>query len=150
MLVHKPSMVQSRAALHHWQDRNERMHSGAYGCSSHHRFNNVLWDTENVIRNHACFTGASPGKCGGLPQTSLLPDKEVRWVTADWVVVKSSDAWPRLWSISHNQIALLISWQYHLESSHSSICLLFTLFHCHRPSPFLLAVQTGHFCWLDN
>jgi len=39
-------------------------------------------------------------------------------------------------------MALLIVWQYHLESSQLSICLLL-LFQCICPSPFFLAVQTA-------
>lgn len=57
----------------------------------------------------------------------------------------------RLWSISHNQIALLIFRQYHLESSHSSICLSFLALSLKLPLPlFLLAGQTGHVCGLGN
>lgn len=47
-----------------------------YGCSLFHHTRNILEDIENVIRNHACFTGASLGNVVGF-HSWVQADKEV-------------------------------------------------------------------------
>lgn len=103
-------------------------------CSQYHRSTNVYHRTGKIWSEilHV-WLGCVDGFCRWAQH-----DKGIHCLTGDRAVVKSSNEWP---STSHNQIALLILWQRHLESSHSSVSVS-PLSHC--PSTFLLAVHTGH------
>lgn len=48
---------------------------------------------ENVTIKHADFTQASLGSVDRFHSQAEL-DKVVHWLTADWAVVKRSNAWP--------------------------------------------------------